>query len=287
MSPTDPRIVRTVGDLQAWSDERRREGKRIALVPTLGALHTGHLSLVQLAHQHAERVIVSIFVNPTQFGTGEDFERYPRDLAGDVAKLRTVGVDAVFAPSEREMYPPGNSTWVEVSRLSEPLCGRVRAGHFRGVATIVTRLLNAAKPHVAVFGEKDYQQLCVIRQLVRDLRMDVQIVGAPTVREPDGLAMSSRNAYLRSEARRQATALNASLIDVRQLFRSGVSDAGSLIAAARKRMEEEPLVNVEYVEVRDAKTLEEVKQVEGAVVVAVAARLEGTRLIDNTILEER
>jgi pantoate--beta-alanine ligase len=287
MSPTEPRILRTVYEQQRWSDERRREGRRVALVPTMGALHTGHLSLVQLAHQHADRVVVSIFVNPTQFGPNEDYERYPRDLNGDIAKLRPVGVDVVFAPTEREMYPSGNATWVEVARLADGMCGRSREGHFRGVATVVTRLLNATKPHVAVFGEKDYQQLVVIRRLVRDLRLDVEVVGGATVRELDGLAMSSRNAYLRSEARRQATSLNAALIEARQLFRSGCSDAARLIATARRRIEEEPLAEVEYVEVRDAETLEETKEIDGAVVIAVAARFEGTRLIDNTVLEER
>ena len=287
MSPTDPRILRSVPELQRWSDERRREGRRIALVPTMGSLHTGHLSLVQLAHQHADRVVVSIFVNPTQFGPNEDYERYPRDLHGDIAKLRPVGVDVVFAPSERDMYPSGNATWVEVTRLSEGMCGNSRQGHFRGVSTVVTRLLNAAKPHVAVFGEKDYQQLTVIRRLVRDLRMDVEIVPGATVRELDGLAMSSRNIYLRPEARRQATSLNAALIEVRQLFRSGVTDSSQLIGAARQRIELEPLAQIEYVEVRDSETLEEVKEIEGPVVVAIAARFEGTRLIDNTVLEER
>jgi pantoate--beta-alanine ligase len=287
MSPTDPRIVRSVADLQRWSDEKRREGRRIALVPTMGALHTGHLSLVQLAHQHADRVVVSIFVNPTQFGPSEDYDRYPRDLAGDVAKLRTVGVDVLFHPTELEMYPAGNATWVEVSRLTEGLCGHGRPGHFRGVTTIVARLLNAVKPHVAVFGEKDYQQLVVLRRMVRDLLLDVEIVGGPTVRELDGLAMSSRNQHLRPEARRQATALNAALMEVRQLYRAGVREVASMLDAARKRIEEEPLAEVEYVEVRDAETLEDVKRIGGPVVVALAARFEGTRLIDNTVLEER
>jgi pantoate--beta-alanine ligase len=278
-------VIRGVRELQQWSDGMRRAGRRIALVPTMGALHTGHLSLVRLAHQHADRVIVSIFVNPTQFGPSEDFERYPRDLPGDVAKLKSVSTDVVFAPAVADMYPDGNATWVDVERLTEPMCGRSRVGHFRGVTTIVARLLNAAKPHVAVFGEKDYQQCAVIQRMVRDLLLDVEIIAAPTVREPDGLAMSSRNAYLRPEARQQATALNAALHDARQLFRAGIRDARALIHAARRRIRKEPLAEIEYIELVDGETLEPVVEAGARSVLALAVRFEGTRLIDNTVLE--
>jgi pantoate--beta-alanine ligase len=285
MNPIDPQILRGVRELQNWSDGMRRAGRRIALVPTMGALHTGHLSLVRLAHQHADRVIVSIFVNPTQFGPSEDFERYPRDLPGDVSKLKGVGTDVVFAPAVADMYPDGNATWVDVERLTEGMCGRSRVGHFKGVTTIVARLLHAAKPHVAVFGEKDYQQCAVIQRMVRDLLLDVQIIAAPTVREPDGLAMSSRNAYLRPEARQQATALNAALHDARQLFRAGIRDARALIHAARRRIRKEPLAEIEYIELVDAETLEPVTEAGARSVLALAVRFEGTRLIDNTVLE--
>jgi pantoate--beta-alanine ligase len=286
MNPTDPIIIRRVRALQAWSEEMRAAKRRIALVPTMGALHTGHLSLVRLARQRAERVAVSIFVNPTQFGPREDLTRYPRDLSGDIQKLRTVGADVVFVPTEADMYPEGNATWVDVDGLGDVLCGGTRPGHFRGVATIVCRLLNAAKPHVAIFGEKDYQQLVIVKRVVRDMMFDVEIVGAPTVREPDGLAMSSRNQYLRADARQQATALNAALHEVRQLHRAGVRDVETMVSEARRRLEREPLAEIEYIEVRDADTLEPRSKIEGRVVVALAVRFEGTRLIDNTVLEE-
>jgi len=285
MNPIEPKTLRSVRELQEWSDSMRRAGRRVALVPSMGALHTGHLSLVRLAHQHADRVVVSIFVNPTQFGPRDDFDRYPRDLAGDVQKLKSVSTDVVFAPAVSEMYPDGNATWVDVERLTDGMCGRSRVGHFRGVTTIVARLLHAAKPHVAIFGEKDYQQLVVIQRMVRDLLLDVEIVGAPTVREPDGLAMSSRNAYLAAEARQQATSLNAALHDVRQLFRSGIRDARSLLHAARRRIRKEPLADIEYIDLCDADTLEPVTDARGRCVVALAVRFEGTRLIDNTVLE--
>jgi pantoate--beta-alanine ligase len=285
MNPIDPQIIRTVRELQQWSDGMRRAGRRIALVPTMGALHTGHLSLVRLAHQRADRVIVSIFVNPTQFGPTEDFDRYPRDLPGDVSKLKSVGADVVFAPSVADMYPDGNATWVDVERLTEGMCGRSRTGHFRGVTTVVARLLNAAKPHVAVFGEKDYQQCAVIQRMVRDLLIDVEIIAAPTVREPDGLAMSSRNAYLRPEARQQAVALNAALHDARQLYRAGIRDARALVHAARRRIRKEPLAEIEYIELCDADTLEPIHEASTRSVLALAVRFEGTRLIDNTVLE--
>jgi pantoate--beta-alanine ligase len=285
MSPTEPLVIREVRDLQRWADETRAQGRRIALVPTMGALHEGHLWLVRVAHAHADRVVVSIFVNPTQFGPDEDLERYPSDLARDLSKLRGVAVDVVFAPSVKEMYPEGDATWVEVERLSEGMCGHGRPGHFRGVTTVVARLFHAAKPHVAVFGEKDYQQLAVVRRMTRDLLFDLEIAAAPTVREPDGLAMSSRNRYLMAEARQQARALNAALHEVRQLVRSGELDVQRLVAAARRRIEKEPLAQVEYIEVRDADSLEPLGRVDRRAVMGLAVHVAGTRLIDNTILE--
>jgi pantoate--beta-alanine ligase len=286
LSQSEPIVLTRVRDAWAWADDLRARGLRIALVPTMGALHAGHLSLVRLACGRADRVVVSIFVNPTQFGPHEDFERYPRDLEGDLGRLRGSGADCVFAPGVREMYPDGDATGVEVERLTEPLCGRVRPGHFRGVTTVVARLFNATKPHLAVFGEKDFQQLAAVRRMARDLRFDVEIVGAPIVREPDGLAMSSRNAYLRPEERRQATALNAGLLEARRLFRAGERDARRLAAAARARIDKEPLAHIEYVEVRDAETLQEIASATRPALLALAVRFGATRLIDNTVLED-
>jgi pantoate--beta-alanine ligase len=285
LNRTEPRVIRSCAELQAWSDETRATGRRIALVPTMGALHEGHLSLVQAGYRIADRVVVSIFVNPTQFGPTEDFARYPRDLARDLESLRKVGTDVVFTPSVEEIYPPGDATWVTVERLTTGLCGRSRAGHFRGVTTVVARLLNAARPHVAIFGEKDYQQLAVIRRMARDLCFGVEIVGGPIVREPDGLAMSSRNEFLSSRARQQATALNAALHEARALVRAGVRDSASVCAITRQRIEKEPLAEIDYVELVDAESLEPVRQVGGRTLLALAVRFEGTRLIDNTLLE--
>ncbi len=285
LNRTEPLILRSCAELQGWSDETRAAGRRIALVPTMGALHEGHLSLVQAGYRVADRVIVSIFVNPTQFGPSEDFARYPRDLARDLESLRKVGTDVVFAPPVDEIYPNGDATWVHVERLGNGLCGRSRPGHFRGVTTVVARLLLAARPHVAIFGEKDYQQLAVIRRMVRDLRFGVEILGGPIVREPDGLAMSSRNEFLSPRARQQATALNAALHEARSLVRAGVRDAAAVLATVRERIEKEPLAEIDYVELVDAETLESVRDVCERSLLAVAVRFEGTRLIDNTLLE--
>ena len=286
MSPTEPRIVERVRALQTWADTERASGRRIALVPTMGALHEGHLSLVRLARGRADRVVVSIFVNPTQFGAGEDLDHYPRDLPGDLAKLARLDVDVVFTPPVAEMYPPGDATSVEVTGpATEGLCGRFRPGHFRGVTTVVSRLLLAAKPHVALFGEKDYQQLVVIRLMARDLRLDVEIVGGPTVREPDGLAMSSRNAYLTDTERGQARALYAGLLEARHLARAGNRGAARLRAAARERIEKEPLLELEYLELVCAETLEPLDRLDRRAVLAAAVRVAGTRLIDNLPLE--
>ncbi len=285
MSPTDPLIVRSVRALRARVEAVRATGTRVALVPTMGALHEGHLSLVRLAREHAAWVIVSVFVNPTQFGPGEDFERYPRELDADVAALAGAGADCVFAPEVGEMYPAGDATRVRVERLTRGLCGRARPGHFEGVTTVVARLLNAARPHVAVFGQKDFQQLVAIRRMVRDLLFDVEVIGAPTVREPDGLAMSSRNAYLGVEARKQAPALYAALLDALKRVRAGNTCAADLVATAHRRVSKEPLAEIDYIELRDAETLEPVERVERPAVLALAVRFEGARLIDNLVLE--
>src|SRR5262245_1560916 len=286
--------IHTVRELSARADAERAAGRRIALVPTMGALHAGHASLFKIARQRADRVWVSIFVNPTQFDDPRDLAAYPRTLETDLAVCRDAGVDLVFAPDAAEMYPAGAQTAVEVGALAAPLCGRSRAGHFRGVATVVSKLLCAAKPHVAVFGEKDFQQLAVIRRLVRDLLLDVEIVGAPTVREPDGLALSSRNRHLDPEARRQAVALVRALDAAESAVAAGECDVARLLALVRSEIAAAPRAETDYAELRAPITLEPAPaRLTGAALLAVAVfmrpRPEGrtVRLIDNRVLQVR
>jgi pantoate--beta-alanine ligase len=272
-------LARNVSDLRQSLAPWRKAGERIALVPTMGALHEGHLSLVALARSKADRVVASIFVNPTQFGPGEDFPRYPRDEAGDLDKLEKAGANLVFAPETAEMYPIGFSTKVGVSDLTEDLCGASRPNHFDGVATVVTKLLLQCAPHVAIFGEKDYQQLLVIRRLVRDLDIPVEILGAPIVREEDGLALSSRNAYLSPSERKTAPLLYQTIVAVANDLRQG-RGADDAAAAGRYKLEAAGF-RVEYVAVRDPETLKPLSgPVERARVLA-AVELGRTRLIDN------
>ncbi len=256
----------------------------VGLVPTMGALHEGHLSLVRHARAHDDTLVVSIFVNPTQFGPGEDYTRYPRDPDRDLALLRDLGADLVFMPSAEEMYPEGFDTYVQVEKLTQVLEGVSRPVHFRGVATIVAKLFIVVQPHRAYFGQKDGQQLVVVRRLARDLGLPVDVVGLPTAREPDGLAMSSRNAYLSPDERQAAVVLHRSLEAAQELWRSGVRDADRI----RRRMDEvlaaEPLARVDYVSVADAETLEELESVEKPALVSLAVRFGATRLIDNVVL---
>jgi pantoate--beta-alanine ligase len=286
--------IETVRGLRARADALRAAGRRIALVPTMGALHQGHLSLVKAARERADVVWVSIFVNPTQFNDANDLEAYPRTLDSDLAACRDAGVDAVFTPSAAEMYPDGADTAVEVGALSEPLCGSARPGHFRGVATVVTKLLLAAKPHVAVFGEKDFQQLAVIRRMARDLLLDVEIVGGPTVREPDGLALSSRNAGLDAEARAQAVVLVRALDAAEAAVAAGERRADALLAAARAEIAAAPRAAIDYVALCDPDTLAPAPaQLRDPALLALAVFLRpaspedaraGVRLIDNRVL---
>ena len=287
------RVLTTVAELHALADAERAAGRRVALVPTMGALHAGHLSLVAEGRRRADRVWLSIFVNPTQFEDARDLAAYPRRLEADLALCREAGVDLVFAPDPAEMAPEGAQTWVEVTELARPLCGRSRPGHFRGVATIVTKLLLAAKPHVAVFGEKDFQQLAVIRRLVKDLRFDVEIVGAPTLREPDGLAMSSRNTRLDPEARRQARVLSQALDEAERAVASGERSGARVLALVVTAIEKAPRAVIDYAELRDPESLEPAPAVlEGPTLLALAVRFEtttgregaGVRLIDNRVL---
>ncbi len=271
--------------MRAWSAAQRKAGRRIGFVPTMGYLHEGHLSLVRTAKARGcDAVAASIFVNPAQFGPGEDFEKYPRDEARDLAMLSGEGVDAVFLPGVKDVYPDGYQTYVEVSGVSQGLCGAMRPGHFRGVATVVAKLLLAALPHVAVFGEKDFQQLAVIRRMVRDLGMGVEIVGASIVREADGLAMSSRNKYLAGEDRVAALCLSKGLRAAADLFAAGVREPEKLVDVARAKILSEPRAMLEYAEARDPETLSPVRSTSERMVILVAARVGPARLIDNITL---
>jgi len=275
-------LVETVMDVHGAVASARQSGCRVGLVPTMGALHQGHLSLVRAAQASCDAVAVSIFVNPTQFGPKEDFAGYPRSLEQDCQTLEAAGVDLVFAPSAAEMYPQGASTFVDVAGPSERLDGTSRPGHFRGVATVVAKLLHIFAPQRAFFGQKDAAQIAVLRKMVRDLQFPVQLEVCPTVREPDGLALSSRNSYLSVEQRRQALVLYRALRTVKQQVHGGERDAGKLIAGALRILAEEPAVRVDYCSIVDPETLEDVPEVRpGAALVAVAALVGATRLIDN------
>lgn len=277
------KLARTRAEVRSWTEEARRAGERVALVPTMGYLHAGHLSLAEVGRGSAERVAMSIFVNPLQFGAGEDLDRYPRDLERDLALAERAGVGLVFAPSVSEMYPDGRP-WVSVvpQERADRLCGASRPGHFAGVLTVVSKLFGIFDPDVAVFGEKDYQQLALIRRMVRDLDMRVRIEGGAIVREPDGLAMSSRNVYLSPEERERALALGRALEACRRLFAAGEVDAGAYRAALREI--DGPGIDVEYGEVVDPHSLDAVERVTAGSVCALAARVGATRLIDNTVL---
>jgi pantoate--beta-alanine ligase len=280
-------IIRDPEVMRARVEDLRRDGRRIAVVPTMGALHDGHLTLLRAARANADIVILTIFVNPTQFGPTEDLSRYPRDEAGDIAKARTCEIDLAFCPDASAMYPSGAQTFVEARELQKPMCGASRPGHFAGVATIVSKLFNITRPHVAFFGEKDYQQLAIIRRMVRDLDFGIEITGVPIVREPDGLALSSRNAYLSAAQRSSALALSKGLAAAEGAFKAGERDAGKLLATARAPLEADPGVRIDYVELRDADELTPIDKVSGRVVLAIAAFVGTTRLIDNRVLAPR
>ena len=278
-------IIELISDMRQWSERQRRGRQRIVLVPTMGFLHEGHLCLMREARRRGDMVVASIFVNPTQFTPGEDFATYPRDFERDRRMLDAENVDVLFHPSVAQIYPVGAQTFVEVERLSLPLCGSVRPGHFRGVATVVAKLFNIVQPHLAIFGEKDYQQLQVIRRMVRDLAMDVEIVGHPIVREADGLAMSSRNAYLTSAEQQAALCLSRALCKAERLVRRGEVTAAKIVDRVRAELDNEPLVAVEYVKLCDVETLDEVDKIGEPALLALAARIGKARLIDNRVLK--
>jgi len=278
-------IVEKVKDMKELSKKYLKENKTIGFVPTMGFLHEGHLSLVKRAREENDIVVVSIFVNPTQFGPNEDYESYPRDFERDVKLLKELNVDVVFHPPVEEMYPKDFSTYVEETKLSRYLCGKSRPGHFRGVCTIVTKLFNIVHPTRAYFGQKDAQQFRVIKRMVRDLNMDVELVECPIVREHDGLAMSSRNIYLSDDERVQALALYNSLKLAENLIKSGERDAGVVKSAMKEFLSRYDKVKIDYVEIVDEETLEPVKHIEGKVIVAIACWVGKARLIDNVIVQ--
>ena len=279
------KIIRTIGTMQRHAEQLRCRGKVIGLIPTLGALHKGHLSLMRKAHQQCDIVIASVFVNPTQFGPHEDYQHYPRDLEGDAKKCKAAGVDILFAPSARRMYPPGHRTQVSLRRLGDILEGTSRPGHFTGVATVVLKLFNIIHPDRAYFGQKDYQQTVVVRRMVKDLHLNTRITVTPTVRESDGLAMSSRNMYLSKEQRRQATILWKALQEAKKVIQGGAKEASQVRSTMICRItQEEPQAKIDYVAVVDPETLEEVEKIGGPVLLTLAVRIGQTRLIDNTMV---
>jgi pantoate--beta-alanine ligase len=279
--------IHTINWMKQVAHQAHAEARPVGFVPTMGALHEGHMSLVRAAMAECQPVIASIFVNPAQFGPGEDLQKYPRTFESDRQRLEEAGVGYLFAPEAGEMYPQGFRTWVNVEGLSDRLEGRVRPGHFRGVTTIVLKLLEIVQPQKAFFGRKDAQQARLIQQMARDLHLDSEIIVCPIVREPDGLAMSSRNAYLSPDERRAATVLHRGLDGARLAIERGQRDALRLTAAIREIIEREPLAQLDYVELVDADTLEPVKRLRRTCLALLAARFGATRLIDNLLIEER
>lgn len=278
------KIFGDISSMQQWSDEQRTSDKKIAFVPTMGALHEGHLSLMREGKRRADVLVTSIYVNPTQFAPAEDLARYPRDEEGDFIKCEEVGVDAVFIPTDAMMYPDGYHTYVTVEKLGEVLCGASRPTHFRGVTTVCAKLFTMVRPHVAIFGEKDYQQLVIIRRMVDDLNIPVEIVGVPTVREADGLAMSSRNRYLSDEEREAARSLSQSLKLAQDLVVGGERDMNAIKDAVRTMIESTKLPKVDYISIVDPNTLEETSTLPARL--CIAANVGPARLIDNCALLE-
>lgn len=279
------RVIKSKDELRKALEVERQKGKTIGFVPTMGYLHRGHLSLMEKAREENDVVVASIFVNPIQFGQGEDYDAYPRDLPRDTELARSAGVDFLFAPEAEEMYPGNNLTFVDMNGLTDVLCGASRPGHFRGVMTVVTKLFNIVKPHRAYFGQKDAQQVLVVKKMVEDLDMDVEIVEMPIVREEDGLAMSSRNSYLSPEERKSATVLSRSLFDARERIFQGERSGKSIREMIINRISSQICTKIDYVEVVNGETLEPLENIEGNVLIAVAVKIGRTRLIDNVKLE--
>jgi pantoate--beta-alanine ligase len=274
-------VLRTNDEMTNWREKRYRRGQIVGFVPTMGYLHQGHLALMEEALRLADEVVVSIFVNPTQFGPGEDLDEYPRDMERDLQLCRDLGVHAIFAPEVEEMYPSGFQTQVQVDDLAQNLCGQYRTGHFAGVALVVTKLFCAIRPHLAVLGEKDFQQLVVIKRLSKDLNLGVEVVAHPTVREPDGLAMSSRNKYLSEEERNSALSLSRALLAARDMVAKGERRVDVLRAKAKETIEAEPHTRIQYVQVVDEETMADIDEVTSKAVMAMAVFVGQARLIDN------
>jgi pantoate--beta-alanine ligase len=279
------KVCRTIEEMAFYSQDARASGRDLGFVPTMGALHAGHLSLVERSAAETDSTVVSIFVNPTQFGPGEDLEAYPRDLEGDSEKLKALGTDCLFFPTPEEMYRDGYATYVTQERLTGVLCGVSRPTHFTGVLTVVLKLFNIVRPHRAYFGQKDYQQSVVIRRMVKDLDVPVEIVVLPIVREDDGLAMSSRNAYLSPSERNDAVCLHRALLRGRELIGKGEASAAAVVKAMRGVVEGSPGVRIDYMSVVHPESLQGIEKIDGAVVLAGAVFVGGTRLIDNIIVE--
>jgi pantoate--beta-alanine ligase len=279
------RIIETVSEMQRLADTWRAERQRIALVPTMGFLHEGHLQLLRTARKHATKTVISIFVNPTQFAPSEDFESYPRDLQRDIGLATAEGIDLALVPRREEMYPEGFQTYVNVTEVTRNLCGRSRPVFFQGVATVVSKLFLAVKPHIAVFGQKDFQQLVTIRRMVRDLNMDIEIIGEPTVREKDGLAMSSRNSYLSADERPAALRLNRSLREAQKLIDSGERNSEVILKAVVDCITIGGGARIDYAGLCNPETIEDMDRIEGPTLLALAVWVGKTRLIDNCILE--
>ncbi|MBI5299702.1 MAG: pantoate--beta-alanine ligase [Deltaproteobacteria bacterium] len=277
-------VVTTSKEMQSWALAEKKAGKRIAFVPTMGALHEGHGALLREGRKLASNLVLSIFVNPTQFGPNEDLNKYPRNLEGDLTKAKSCGVDTVFLPSPGEIYPEGYKTSVHVEGFSDLLCGKSRPGHFQGVATVVLKLFNIVQPDIALFGQKDFQQLRVIEQMVQDLNLPVQIVGMPIVREADGLAMSSRNQYLSPEERKSALALSSGLSLAEELIKQGVRDPQKILQGVQHLLEKSGKIRIDYVALCDPKTLQEQKTLNLPALLALACFVGSTRLIDNRML---
>jgi pantoate--beta-alanine ligase len=278
-------IAKTIESVRHLVKAARNAGRKIGFVPTMGALHIGHVSLIEAAKKKCDFVVVSIFVNPTQFGPKEDFKKYPRPFKADLNICRKAGVDVVFVPTPKAMYPGENLTWVDVEKLSEPLCGKFRPGHFHGVATICAKLFNIVAPDFAFFGQKDAQQAIVIKKMVADLNMPLEIVVCPTVREKNGLAMSSRNQYLTPQQKKDAAYIYKSLQKCRQMIKQGVKDTGKIKSQMRKMIRQIPSIEIQYISIVDAETLQNIDRVAGKVLAAVAVKIGPTRLIDNILTE--
>jgi pantoate--beta-alanine ligase len=277
------RIISSIREMQEFSESVRNAGQKISFVPTMGYFHEGHLSLMREGRKRGDCLAISIYVNPTQFGPSEDFEKYPRDFERDSSLADGVGVDVIFYPEDKEMYPELYQTYVNVENVTENLCGLSRPGHFRGVTTVCAKLFNIVKPHYAVFGRKDFQQLIAIKRMVLDLNMDLEIIGMPIVREADGLAMSSRNVYLRTEEREAALSLSRSLKMAKEMYDGGEKDVSAILERVRKYLEGHTYTAIDYARICDTTTLKDIPRIEGESVLALAVRINKTRLIDNYV----